>query len=90
LKTILAPFLPFTSERLHSYLGYDEPIFGHQTTEEINDDLGTHVVLRYLPDDAQGRWAASDLEPGRKLRKPEPLFQKLDRSAAETERARLG
>jgi methionyl-tRNA synthetase len=90
LKIILAPFLPFTSERLHSYLGYDDPIFGQQTTEEINDELGTHDVLRYLPEKAHGRWVASELEPGRKLRKPEPLFQKLDRSTAEAERARLG
>jgi len=90
LKIILAPFLPFTSERLHSYLGYDDPIFGQQTTEEINDELGTHDVLRYLPEKAHGRWVASELESGRKLRKPEPLFQKLDRSTAEAERARLG
>lgn len=90
LSIILAPFLPFTSERLHSYLGYDEPIFGQQTSEEINDELGAHEVLRYLPDEAHGRWAASELEPGQKLRKPEPLFQKLDLSTAEAERARLG
>lgn len=90
LKIILAPFLPFTCELLHSYLGYDEPIFGQQITEQVNDELGTHIVLRYLPETAQGSWAASELKPGRKLRKPKPLFQKLDQDTAEAERARLG
>jgi methionyl-tRNA synthetase len=30
LKVLLAPFLPFTAERLHTFLGYDQPLFGEQ------------------------------------------------------------
>jgi len=30
LKTLFAPFLPFTSERLHGFLGYESPLFGTQ------------------------------------------------------------
>ena len=49
LKVLFAPFLPFTSEKLHQYLGYDTPLFGEQYIEEVEDSLGTHNVLRYRP-----------------------------------------
>lgn len=90
LKVLLAPFLPFTCELLHGYLGYDRPLFGHQTVETIEDDLGEHTVLRYLPDAATGRWESSQLPPGQTLRQPKPLFRKLEPSIAEEERSRLG
>jgi hypothetical protein len=28
LKILLAPFLPFTCQRLHEFFGYEEPLFG--------------------------------------------------------------
>lgn len=90
LKIILSPFLPFTSEKLHQYLGYTEPLFGTQSTETIRDSIAEHTVLRYHPDGASGRWAPSQLAPGWKFNKPEPLFKKLDPSIVEEERARLG
>ncbi len=90
LKVMLAPFLPFTSQRLHIFFGYTEPLFGKQGLETHADDLGEHTVLRYYPDGATGKWEPSQLEPGRKLQKPEPLFKKLDVSIVEAERARLG
>ena len=40
LKILFAPFLPFTCEKLHAYLGYSEPLFGEQYTQKINDTLG--------------------------------------------------
>jgi len=90
LKTLFSPFLPFTSERLHTYLGYTEPLFGRQTTEIQEDDLGQHEVLRYLPETATGRWEPSELPPGQTIQKPQPLFRKLDKSIVAEERARLG
>jgi len=90
LKTLLAPFLPFTSERLHQYLGYDRPLFGEQVIEMRQDDLGEHKVLRYLPGEASGKWQPSQLPAGQVLRQPEPLFRKLDESMVEAERGRLG
>ncbi len=90
LKVLFAPFLPFSSERLHRYLGYDQPIFGVQTTQSLNDALGVHVGLLYQPDGASGKWAPSQLQPGQALQKPEPLFRKLDENLVEEERARLG
>lgn len=90
LKVLFAPFLPHTSERLHTYLGYQQPLFGEQYVETVQDSLGEHQVLRYNPAAASGKWAPSELEPGKALQKPEPLFRKLDESVIEEERARLG
>ena len=47
LKTLFAPFLPFTSQRLHAYLGYDGDLFGQQYTEEVVEQERAHLALRY-------------------------------------------
>jgi methionyl-tRNA synthetase len=90
LKILLSPFLPFSSEQLHTYLGYDQPLFGEQYVENVQDTLGEHQVLRYNSSAASGRWEPSQLSPGQALRQPAPLFRKLDPSIVESERSRLG
>src|SRR5919108_2272499 len=83
LKVIFAPFLPFTSEKLHSFLGYDTPLFGEQYIEEVKDSLGSHNVIRYRDvsrTDSPTSWQASRLEQNQELRQPSPLFKKLDES----------
>jgi methionyl-tRNA synthetase len=89
LKVLFASFLPFTSERLHSFFGYEKPLFGEQYVEEISDELGTHTGLKYRGID-EFQWKPSELKPGQALNPPEPLFKKLDESVIEDERARLG
>ncbi len=78
LKLIWAPILPHSSEQLHAILGYSEPLFGRQYTQEVEDARGKHLVLRYDHSPATGRWEATTLTPGQALQKPAPLFQKLD------------
>lgn len=91
LKVMFAPFLPFTSEKLHGFFGYEDTLFGEQYVEEISDSLGTHTGLKYRPPTAlEEKWKPSDLNPGQKLNQPSPLFKKLEESVAEKERARLG
>lgn len=101
LKVMFAPFLPFTSERLHGFFAYDTPLFGEQYTEEVSDSLGTHKVLRYRDvrgavadpanrGDSPTYWTPSELKPGKKLNQPGPLFKKLEEKVAEEERERLG
>ena len=90
LKILFAPFLPFTCERLHTFLGYTQPLFGEQFTETQQDELGEHTVLRYRPNGVQKQWLPSQLPPGQTLEQPKPLFRKLDPAIAEEERARLG
>jgi len=90
LKVLFAPFLPFTCERLHTFLGYSQPLFGSQFTESRNDKLGEHIVLRYRPGVADRQWTPSQLKPGQALSEPAPLFRKLDPKLADEERRRLG
>ncbi|GAB1469733.1 methionine--tRNA ligase [Chloroflexota bacterium] len=92
LKIMFSPFIPFTSERLHGFLGYETPLFGEQYTEDITDAIGTHKVLRYKPvrSEAERQWKPSNLKPGQKLNQPGPLFKKLEVDVIEAERARLG
>jgi methionyl-tRNA synthetase len=93
LKVLFAPFLPFTSQRLHGFLGYESSLFGEQYIETIKDSLGEHRVLKYRvePEDIRtDLWKPSELLPGKKLNEPGPLFKKLEESVAEDERARLG
>jgi methionyl-tRNA synthetase len=89
LKILLAPFLPFTSQKLHTILGYDAPLFGEQITEKVQDRLGEHQVLSYQTANASGHWEPSQLQGGEILRPPEPLFKKLDVKIVEEERERL-
>jgi len=88
LKVLFAPFLPFTSEKLNGFFGYETPLFGEQYTETVKDSLGEHTVLRYKGIDGL-LWNPSELKPGAKLNPPAPLFKKLDESVTEKEWARL-
>lgn len=90
LKTLFSPFLPFSSERLHTYLGYSQPLFGEQFFETHTDELGEHSVLRYRPGNLSVQWKPSELAPGQVLNPPQPLFRKLEPKTAEEERGRLG
>jgi len=89
LKVMFAPFLPFSSEKLHSFFRYETPLFGEQYIEDVTDSLGSHKVLRYKGVEGL-QWKPSELKPGEKLNQPSPLFKKLEESVIEEERARLG
>lgn len=90
LKILLAPWLPFSSERLHQTLGYAEPLFGKQQIVTIAESERSHEALTYDPAGATGKWEPSDLQPGGAFQRPEPLFKKLDEDLVEAERERLG
>jgi len=90
LKILFAPFLPHTSEKLHTFFGNTAPLFGTQKVETIQDSLGEHRALMYDGSTATGKWQPSQIEPGQALNQPAPLFKKLDVKIVEEERARLG
>jgi methionyl-tRNA synthetase len=56
----------------------------------VSDDMGEHTALRYDGSRATGRWEPSQLEAGRTLQQPQPLFKKLEIKIVEEERARMG
>jgi methionyl-tRNA synthetase len=90
LKMLLAPFLPFTSERLHRVLGYSTPIFGDQVIQTVGAGDDVHEVLTHEPNVSEDIWAFEALPAGRTLDKPTPLFRKLDTEIIEEELKRMG
>jgi methionyl-tRNA synthetase len=90
IKILLAPFLPFSSERLHRTLGYDRSLFGDLRIVTFQEETRPHRALVYDPASAAGRWEPSVLPPGQALLPPEPLYRKLDEEIIEHERERLG
>ncbi|MBA2557798.1 MAG: class I tRNA ligase family protein, partial [Chloroflexi bacterium] len=92
LKTLLSPFLPFSSQRLHELLGGQQVLASMPTFTEVTDSDGTsHRVLTGAY--AGGGWGPSGLSAGMPLSAPAPLFRKLDPAiiGAEVERmARRG
>lgn len=91
LKLLFTPFLPFTSQRLHHYLGYDGYIAGPlQFREYTEEDGRSHRVLTGDYASWIGRWEAPHLPIGQALREPEPLFKKLDEKIVDEELARMG
>ena len=77
LKTMLTPFIPFSSQRLHAMLGYEDVIAPQPEVRTFSEDGVGHDVLTGAYDETD-RWAPSRLEPGRALKPPEPLFKRLD------------
>jgi methionyl-tRNA synthetase len=77
LKTMLTPFLPFSSQRLHRMLGYDDVIAPQPEVREVMEDGATHSVITGAYPIAD-RWVPSELPPGLKLPAPEALFKRLD------------
>ena len=79
LKVMFAPFLPFSSQKLHEYLGYEGTVAGAPERRTVRESDGsTHDVLTGEYTQSVGSWAPPGLPVGQKLRAPEPLFKKLD------------
>jgi len=90
LKILFAPFLPFTSQKLHGFLGYDGKLAGEHKVVDYAESTRNHLGLTYDPTGVTATWAPSTLTPGQALRQPGPLFKKLEESVAVEERQRLG
>jgi len=89
LKILFTPFLPFSSQALHEMLGYEGSIFGRQYVVTFEEETRSHQALCYDAGELTGRWEPSQLPPGQPMRKPRPLFKKLDESIVEEELARM-
>jgi methionyl-tRNA synthetase len=86
LKTMLTPFLPFSSQRLHRSLGYDDVIAPQPEVRQHSEDGDSHMVITGDYPIAN-RWLPSQLEPGTKLPPPEALFKRLDEVIEEEQAA---
>ncbi len=90
LKVLLAPFLPFSTQRLHEMLGNSGQLSGALRMDTATEEgEGPHLILTGDYNKGVGRWAPSELPAGQKLATPAPLFKKLDDSVVAEELARL-
>jgi methionyl-tRNA synthetase len=89
LKLLLAPYLPFSAERLHRMLGYDDSLFGEQGIQTVEETERSHQVLVYDPTKANGSWSPSELPVGQRLAQPQPLYRKLEPEVVDEELARF-
>jgi methionyl-tRNA synthetase len=89
LKILFAPFLPFSSQRLHEMLGYQGSLSGTLRIAQVSEDGRAHRVLTGDYAQRVGKWEPSRLTPGQKLGTPAPLFKKLEDKVVAEELARL-
>jgi methionyl-tRNA synthetase len=86
LKTLFAPFLPFSSQTLHELLGHEGLLAGPLRFETVTEGGGEeHEILTGDYSGWVGRWLPSELSPGQAVQEPRPLFKKLDPDAVVAE-----
>jgi methionyl-tRNA synthetase len=82
LKTLFAPFLPFSSQRVHELLGGEGWLAGPLEIRTVEEEDGSiHDVLTGDYETWVGAWHPGELPPGRPLPEPKTLFRKLDAEA---------
>jgi methionyl-tRNA synthetase len=90
-KTLLTPFLPYSSDAVHRLLGNGETWSGMPQLHEVSQEGGPdYPVLTGVYRDAAARWESRPIVAGAKLDPPAPVFRKLDPSIVDEELARLG
>jgi methionyl-tRNA synthetase len=94
-NTLLSPFLPHSSNKVHLALGGEGtfmPMPRIETVEELDPDNGAGLSFYTVITGEYSktpRWASSPVNVGAKVEKPTPIFTKLDPSVVEEELARL-
>jgi methionyl-tRNA synthetase len=79
LTVLWSPFTPGLCKSARALLGYDAPLAGEVFTETQHESTHDHVVLRYTPADAIGRWEPSVLRPGQPLgAEPKGLVARIE------------
>jgi methionyl-tRNA synthetase len=88
-KTLLTPFLPRSSQRVHEMLGGSGDWSGMPRLETVDSDGGPAYPVITGSYDTSPRWASRPVTAGSPLSVPVPLFTKLDASVVDEEIARL-
>jgi len=91
-KTLLTPFLPSSSSRVHALLGGSGEWAAMPDLVEVDEETapGSPSYNVLTGDyDTGARWESTPLEVGRPIAPPTPVFTKLDPSVVDDELARL-
>ena len=89
-KTLLAPFLPHSSQKVYEQLGGTGVFAPMPEIVKVPDlDGGPDYPILTGDYDIGARWESVPLETGRKLDPPKPIFKKLDPSIVDEELTRL-
>lgn len=89
-KTLLTPFLPASSDKVHAMLGGTGVWAGMPELREVQDLDGGPGYPVLMGDYATGAvWASQPIRPGTPIALPVPLFTKLDPSVVQEELDRL-
>ena len=88
-KTLLTPFLPGSSQKVHQMLGGEGPWSGTPYIEKVDEEGGPSYPVITGDYTSAARWESVPVRPGTPLAVPRPLFAKLDDSVVTEELARL-
>lgn len=84
-NTMLTPFLPHASQKIHEALGGTGVWAAQPDLVEVEEEGGpSYPILTGDYTTQQAAWASTPLPAGRALSKPSPLFTKLDDALSET------
>ena len=88
-KTLLTPFLPRSSEAVHTMLGGTGEWSGMPRIETVDEEGAPSYPVITGDYDSSFRWESRPVAVGTALAVPAPLFTKLDQSVVDEEIARL-
>jgi methionyl-tRNA synthetase len=92
VKTLITPFLPGSSQKVHEALGGTGAWSPMPELVEVDEEtaVGSPSYTVLTGDyQTQATWASTPIEAGRPLAAPTPIFTKLDVSVVDEELARL-
>jgi methionyl-tRNA synthetase len=92
-KTLLTPFLPSSSSKVHAALGGEGPWAAMPELVEVDEETaaGSPSYSVLTGDyDTGARWESVPIAVGHPIAPPTPIFAKLDPSVVDDELARLG
>ncbi|MDQ2750574.1 MAG: methionine--tRNA ligase [Actinomycetota bacterium] len=91
-KTLLTPFLPSSSSKVHEQLGGEGAWAAMPELVEVNEQTAPGSPSYSILTGAyqtQARWESVPIDVGRAIAAPTPVFSKLDPSVVDDELARL-
>jgi methionyl-tRNA synthetase len=88
-KTLLAPFLPNSSQQVHAMLGGEGVFAPMPELREVDEEGGSSYPVLMGNYDTGARWESTPVRVGAPLAPPEPLFKKLLPSVVDEELDRM-